>query len=77
MVFIEDGGLSVVLNYGEQSDWVRNVRAAGSAVVVNQAKRYTLSAPQVVPLDSPELPAVVRAIGASDRRALHATLRPA
>jgi deazaflavin-dependent oxidoreductase (nitroreductase family) len=76
MAFIEDGNLSVVLNYGEQSDWVRNVLAAGSAVVVNQGKRYALSNPRVVPLDSPELPAGVRAIDISERRALHGTLLP-
>jgi len=28
MAFIEHGNLSVVLNYGEQCDWVRNVLAA-------------------------------------------------
>jgi deazaflavin-dependent oxidoreductase (nitroreductase family) len=74
MAFIEDGSLSVVLNYGEQCDWVRNVLAAGSAVVVNQGMRYTLSNPRVLPLDSPELPAGVRAIDIPERRALHATL---
>jgi len=74
MAFIEDGNLSVVLNYGGQCDSVRNVLAAGSAVVVNQGKRYALSNPRVVPLDSPELPAGVRAIDIPERRALHATV---
>jgi len=32
MAFVEDGGVSVVLNYGTKSDWVRNVESAGSAV---------------------------------------------
>jgi deazaflavin-dependent oxidoreductase (nitroreductase family) len=70
MAFVEDGSLAVVLNYGEQSDWVRNVVAAGTAVVLHRGKRYTLSAPRIVSLDSPELPAGVRAIGVSERRAL-------
>lgn len=74
MAFIEHGNLSVVLNYGEQCDWVRNVLAAGTAVVVYQGKRYALSNPRVVPLDSPELPAGVRAIDIPERRALHATV---
>lgn len=43
MALVENGSLSVVLNYGEQSDWVRNVMTAGSALVVNQGKRYTVS----------------------------------
>jgi hypothetical protein len=77
MAFIESGRLSVVLNYGERCDWVRNVMAAGSAVVVNQGNRYTLSDPHVIPLDSPELPAGVQAINIPERRALHGTLQPA
>ena len=46
MAFVEDGALSVVLNYGAQSDWVRNVQSAGYAVVVHQGKRYKLTAPR-------------------------------
>lgn len=29
MAFVEDGRLSVVLNYGKKSDWVRNVFGVG------------------------------------------------
>jgi deazaflavin-dependent oxidoreductase (nitroreductase family) len=77
MAFLEDSSLSVVLNYGEKSDWVRNILASGSAVVVNQGKRYTLSAPRILSIDSPELPAGVRAIGVCKRGVLHATVSPA
>ena len=77
MAFVEDSGLSVVLNYGEKSDWVRNVQSAGSAVVVHQGKRYKLTDPRIVSSDSPDLPAGVRAIGDSARKALHGTLNPA
>ncbi|MGH3560571.1 MAG: nitroreductase family deazaflavin-dependent oxidoreductase [Mycobacterium sp.] len=77
MAFVEDGSVSVVLNYGAESDWVRNVVAAGSAVVVHQGKRYTLSAPRVLSIDSPELPVGMRAVGGAQRNALHATLTPA
>jgi deazaflavin-dependent oxidoreductase (nitroreductase family) len=76
MAFVEDGQLAVVLNYGEQSDWVRNVMAAGSAVVIHRRERYTLSAPRIVPLDSAELPAGVRSIGIAERQVLHATVLP-
>jgi deazaflavin-dependent oxidoreductase (nitroreductase family) len=74
MAFVEDGGVSVVLNYGAKSDWVRNVEAAGSAVVVHQGKRYKLTDPRVVPIDSPELAPGVRAVGVSSRSALHGLL---
>jgi deazaflavin-dependent oxidoreductase (nitroreductase family) len=74
MAFVEDGSVSVVLNYGAKSDWVRNVEAAGSAVVVHQRKRYKLTDPRVVPIDSPELPPGVRSVGVSSRSALHGTL---
>jgi deazaflavin-dependent oxidoreductase (nitroreductase family) len=74
MAFVEDGSVSVVLNYGAKSDWVRNVEAAGSATVVHQRKRYKLTDPRVVPIDSPELPPGVRSVGVSSRSALHGTL---
>ena len=72
--FVEDGVLSVVLNYGTESDWVRNVLSAGSAVVVHQGKRYKLTAPRVIPIDSPDLPPGVRAIRVPAWSALHGTL---
>jgi deazaflavin-dependent oxidoreductase (nitroreductase family) len=77
MAFVEDGGISVVLNYGAKSDWVRNIEAAGSAVVVHQGKRYTLTDPRVLPTDSPELPPRLRAAGVSSRNALQGSLTPA
>lgn len=36
MAFVDDKSVSAVLNYGEHSDWVRNVRAAGAAAVVRR-----------------------------------------
>lgn len=49
MAFIDEKSVSVVLNYGEASDWVRNVRAAGSAGVVHRGRRYRLSKPRIIP----------------------------
>jgi deazaflavin-dependent oxidoreductase (nitroreductase family) len=63
MAFIGDGHLCVVLNYGERSDWVRNVTAAGSAEVINKETRYVLSSPRIVS-------------SGTGRRVLHATLAP-
>ncbi|GAA3234719.1 nitroreductase family deazaflavin-dependent oxidoreductase [Actinocorallia longicatena] len=76
MAFVENGTLSVVLNYGAESDWVRNVRAAGSASVVHRGRRYRLTSPRVLPAGSPELPAALPPAGDPPRDALHATLTP-
>ncbi|MGV0738173.1 nitroreductase family deazaflavin-dependent oxidoreductase [Mycobacterium syngnathidarum] len=63
MAFVDSKSLRVVLNYGEQSDWVRNIRAAGRADVLHRGKRYQLTDPRIIP--------------ATDQRArLVATLAP-
>ncbi|PEG57662.1 nitroreductase family deazaflavin-dependent oxidoreductase [Mycolicibacterium boenickei] len=49
MAFIDSRSVRVVLNYGTQSDWVRNVRAAGAADVVHRGRRYRLSEPRIIP----------------------------
>ncbi len=74
MAFVEGRDLSVVLNYGPHSDWVRNVLAAGSADVMHRGKRYRLTDPRVIPIDSAELPSVVQTMRARDRSALHGFL---
>jgi deazaflavin-dependent oxidoreductase (nitroreductase family) len=74
MAFVEGDALSVVLNYGENSDWVRNVRSAETADVIHRGRRYTLTDPRILSVDDPELPAGVRAIGVAARSALHGTL---
>jgi deazaflavin-dependent oxidoreductase (nitroreductase family) len=42
------GDLVVMLPYGSTADWVRNVRAAGGAVIRYDGRRVTVGAPQVV-----------------------------
>ncbi|MBO2452438.1 nitroreductase family deazaflavin-dependent oxidoreductase [Actinomadura barringtoniae] len=74
MAFVERGKLAVMLNYGAESDWVRNIKAAGSAGVVHRGNRYRLSDPQVVPTDSPDLPSAIQAAGAGAGSALYGTL---
>lgn len=49
MAFVDTKSVRVVLNYGEQSDWVRNVRAAGAADVVHRGRRYRLTNPRIIP----------------------------
>lgn len=74
MCFVEDDYLSVVLNYGAKADWVRNVQAAGSAGVKHRGRRYRLANPLVLPIDSLDLPAPVRAIQAPTESALRGRL---
>ncbi|OMB96165.1 hypothetical protein A5733_12120 [Mycobacterium sp. NS-7484] len=50
MAFVDAKAISVVLNYGEKSDWVRNVQAAdNSAGVVHRGRRYQLTSPRIIP----------------------------
>jgi deazaflavin-dependent oxidoreductase (nitroreductase family) len=75
MAFVEDGEIVVVLNYGTRSDWVRNVEAAGSAAVLHRGKRFRLTHPRVIPVDSTRLAGALAA--GRTRSALHGTLVPA
>lgn len=47
-VFAVPGGFVVMLAYGTQTDWLRNVRAAGGGELIHRRKRYRLSAPEVL-----------------------------
>lgn len=49
MAFVDAESISVVLNYGTQSDWVRNVRAAGAAGMRHRGRRYRLTHPRIIP----------------------------
>lgn len=46
--WVAGGKLHVLLFYGEDSDWLRNVLAAGKAEVLRGGRRYTLHDPQLV-----------------------------
>lgn len=74
MVFIKSDTVIVPLNYGTQSDWVRNILAAGSAGVIHRGRRYRLTDPQILPADSPDLPAALRGAGIPGRSVLLAGL---
>ncbi|MCA4724664.1 nitroreductase family deazaflavin-dependent oxidoreductase [Mycolicibacterium fortuitum] len=49
MAFVDNKSVRIVLNYGEHSDWVRNVRAAGTAQVRHRGRRYQLTNPRIIP----------------------------
>ncbi len=48
--FARDDEFLIVLPYGAGTDWVKNVFAAGSAVLVTDGDVYTVDQPVVVPL---------------------------
>lgn len=75
MAFVNDGLIWVVLNYGVNSDWVRNVLAVGNAEVTHRGKRFTLTDPEIVPVDAARLPPHIRSVGAPSRRVLCAVLQ--
>ena len=76
MAFVADDAISVVLNYGTESDWVRNVTAAGTASVDHRYRHYILSDPRVLPIESPEAPSGARVIRSSAHSVVHAELIP-
>jgi deazaflavin-dependent oxidoreductase (nitroreductase family) len=47
-VFRASNGFIIALTYGSQSEWVKNVLAAGGCELRTRGKRYLLSSPHVV-----------------------------
>jgi deazaflavin-dependent oxidoreductase (nitroreductase family) len=43
-----DGGFLIALPYGERTDWMKNVLASGSAIVVNHGHSYGVDQPKVI-----------------------------
>jgi deazaflavin-dependent oxidoreductase (nitroreductase family) len=44
-----DDGFVIALPYGTRVDWLRNVQAAGSAIIVNEGNTYKVDHPELVP----------------------------
>lgn len=47
-VFRTSNGFVIALTYSSQSEWVKNVLAAGGCELKTRGKKYRLSAPEVV-----------------------------
>ena len=63
MAFREGGRYVFALPYGADSDWVRNVLAAGGGDLLTRGRRLRLSDPRVGENDAPAaLPAAVRLV---------------
>jgi deazaflavin-dependent oxidoreductase (nitroreductase family) len=48
LAFRQDGTLIIALLYGEESDWLRNLRAAGGGHIVRMGRTFELREPRVV-----------------------------
>jgi deazaflavin-dependent oxidoreductase (nitroreductase family) len=62
MVFLHDGGFVIALTYGPDTDWQRNLEAAGAAEVVYRGRTYAIAEPRRAhgsPDDQP-LPRIVQ-----------------
>jgi deazaflavin-dependent oxidoreductase (nitroreductase family) len=47
-IFQVPNGFAIALTYGRESEWVKNVLAAGGAHLVTRGVRYQLSTPKIV-----------------------------
>ena len=45
-----DDGFLIALPYGERTDWLKNVVAAGTASVVSHGRTFQVDQPQVIPM---------------------------
>jgi deazaflavin-dependent oxidoreductase (nitroreductase family) len=50
-VTVRDGSLMVPIGYGEESDWLRNLLAAGGGRLMHRGKTRTFTHPRVVDRD--------------------------
>lgn len=62
-----DEGFVIALPYGPDTDWARNVLAAGSAEIVHEGRTHRVDGPRVT-----ELATTIDAFDEADRRALRA-----
>jgi deazaflavin-dependent oxidoreductase (nitroreductase family) len=69
--------LAVVVLYGEESDWVRNILAAGSAQVVRAGRTHDLLDPRLVDPRVDAVPRPARPLGRVTGNVLLARLGPA
>ncbi|WP_433889438.1 nitroreductase family deazaflavin-dependent oxidoreductase [Streptomyces sp. CA-111067] len=58
-VFRKNGHIVLSLPYGSDSDWVKNVVAAGGCEIKTRGRRIPVVAPQVYVDESPDIPRVL------------------
>ncbi|GEE02058.1 peptidase [Gordonia spumicola] len=55
IAFVDHDRVSIVLLYGDDSDWVRNVLHAGRFTLVRGGERLDVAGARVLPADSPDV----------------------
>ncbi len=51
-VLVGDEGFEIALPYGPETDWVRNITVAGTAVLVHDGQEYPVGRFDVVPIET-------------------------
>ncbi|NDK91498.1 nitroreductase family deazaflavin-dependent oxidoreductase [Gordonia desulfuricans] len=74
LAWTDDDRLGIVLAYGRDTDWVRNVLAAGGCGITRRGRHQRLVRPRIIPADSPDLPFGARIAGRPFEWALMGTL---
>lgn len=77
LAWVDDGKLSIVLTYGEHTDWVRNLQAAGHATLIRKSKRHNVTGIRVIPSDSPDVVRGARLPARFFERVLYGDIAPA
>jgi deazaflavin-dependent oxidoreductase (nitroreductase family) len=73
--FVARGMVGIPLTFGEDTDWVRNVLAAGSSEIVRRGRSFALCNPRVLGRgERVELPGIIRLATTPTRKALVAEL---
>ncbi|WP_439032444.1 nitroreductase family deazaflavin-dependent oxidoreductase [Gordonia terrae] len=74
LAWVDGDRLTIILTYGRDTDWVRNVQAAGDFGLIRKNRHYRVTGPRVVPSDSPDLASGARIPGRFFESALLGTL---
>ncbi|WP_040525925.1 nitroreductase family deazaflavin-dependent oxidoreductase [Gordonia effusa] len=77
LAWVQDGRLSIVLTYGPNTDWVRNVQAAGNFEIIRKSKKFKVVGPRVIPSDSPDIVKGARVPAKGFESVLNGTVLPA
>jgi deazaflavin-dependent oxidoreductase (nitroreductase family) len=73
--FVKGDTVGILLPYGRDTDWIRNVLAAGQFTLVHRRRKYAVTNLHVVTADSPDLPPAARRLGRLFEHALAGTAR--
>ncbi|MFT3663093.1 MAG: nitroreductase family deazaflavin-dependent oxidoreductase [Gordonia sp. (in: high G+C Gram-positive bacteria)] len=63
LAWVSGGRLSIPLVYGADSDWVKNVLAAGEFTLVRGGRRLRIAGPRILPSDSPDVVGPAKFVG--------------